>query len=102
MRIIQFIVLIFLTITPHFLFAADYYVATTDLNVRNGAGTEYSVVFTLHTGDKVEVLSKNGSWYKINYLGEIGYAHLKYCRFRLFHGYTPYIVFNRFCIVNNA
>ncbi|MDP3462888.1 MAG: SH3 domain-containing protein [Bacteroidales bacterium] len=69
-----------LTISPLISFGIDYYGATTDLNVRTGAGTEYSVSFTLQKGDEVEVLSKNGSWYKIKYLGKIGYAHSKYLK----------------------
>jgi hypothetical protein len=48
---------------------SEYYIATTDLNVRTGAGTLYSISFTLQKGDEVELLSKEKSWYKIKYLG---------------------------------
>lgn len=61
--------------------ATEYYTATTELNVRIGAGTEYSVSFTLEKGDEVELISKYNSWYKIKYLGKTGYAHSKFLEF---------------------
>lgn len=62
-------------------FAANYYIATEDVNVRTGAGAGYAVSFTLQKGDQVEVLSKDGSWYRIRYLGKTGYAYSKYLRY---------------------
>jgi len=59
----------------------DYYDATTNLNVRSGAGTKYPVSFTLQKGDEVEILSKNNSWYKIKYLEQTGYANSKYLEY---------------------
>lgn len=38
--------------------------ATTDLNLRSGPGTGYSVVDQLQAGDTVEVVSTRGSWYQ--------------------------------------
>ena len=72
---------ILLTLSPLISFANDYYITTSELNVRTGAGTGYAVSFTLQKGHEVEVLSRNGSWYKINYLGKVGYAHSKYLKF---------------------
>ena len=69
---------ILLAISPLISFAIDDYMATSNLNVRTGAGKNYPVSFTLQKGNEVEVLSKNGSWYKIKYLGEVGYADSKY------------------------
>lgn len=69
---------VFISIWPFSLLAMDNYLVTKDLNVRTGAGTNYVVSFTLQKGDEVELLSKNGNWYKINYIGKIGYAHSKY------------------------
>lgn len=82
MRIKQILLATLLTISSLISFAIDYYTATSDLNVRTGAGTEYAVSFTLQKGDEVEVLSKNGSWFEIDYLGEIGYAHSRYLKSR--------------------
>lgn len=58
----------------------EYYIATADLNVRTGAGTEYAVVFTLQKGHEVEVLSKNNNWYQVRYLEKKGYAYSKYLK----------------------
>src|SRR6188768_3577921 len=81
MRVKQILLATLLTFSPLLSFATDYYIATSDLNVRTGAGTEYSVSFTLQKGDEVEVLSKDGSWYKIKNFGEIGYVHSKYLNY---------------------
>ena len=59
-------------------FYLDYYRATADLNVRTGAGTKYSILFTLQKGDEVEVLSKKGNWFNIKHHDKIGYAYSKY------------------------
>ncbi len=78
MRISQILLAILLTVLPICLFATDYYIAKAELNVRAGAGTEYSVLFTLQKGDEVEVLSKENKWYLIKYMGKTGYTHSKY------------------------
>jgi hypothetical protein len=59
----------------------DYYIATTELNVRTGPGTGYSVSFTLREGAEVELLSKETSWFEIQYFGKTGYAHAKFLEF---------------------
>ena len=81
MRIKIFLLSIVLTSLSFISFATDYYTATTALNVRNGAGTEYSVSFSLKKGDEVEVLSKNNSWYRIKYFEKTGYVHSKYLNY---------------------
>ncbi len=59
----------------------DYYIATTNLNVRTGAGTEYSILFTLQKGDEVEIVSKKDNWYQIRYLKKKGYVYSKYLEY---------------------
>jgi hypothetical protein len=59
----------------------DHYIVTTELNVRVGPGTKYSISYTLKQGDEVELLSKENNWYKIKYLGQVGYASSKYLNF---------------------
>ena len=59
----------------------DFYTATTNLNVRTGAGTGYATSFTLLKGNEVEIISKKGSWYKIRYLESTGYAYSKYLKY---------------------
>lgn len=61
-------------------FANDYFIATASVNVRTGAGKGYAVTFKLQEGDEVEVLSKNGSWYQVRYLGKTGFVHSKYLK----------------------
>jgi len=62
-------------------FAADYYTATTTLNVRSGAGTSYSVLFSIDKGDEVELISKTNNWYEIKYKERTGFASSKYLKF---------------------
>ncbi len=69
-----------LTASPIFLFATDYCIATTGVNVRTGAGKGYSVAFTLQKGDEVEILSKKNNWYEIKYQEKTGYASSKYLK----------------------
>jgi len=59
----------------------DFYTATTNLNVRTGAGTRYAISFTLQKGNEVEFISKRGNWHKIRYLENTGYAYSKYLRY---------------------
>jgi uncharacterized protein YraI len=78
MTIKRILLPLLLIVAPLISIANESYIATTDLKVRTGAGKEYAISFSLQKGDQVEVLAKKGSWYKINYLGQIGYAHSKY------------------------
>ena len=54
------------------------------LNVRSGAGTNYSKQGTLTYGAKVEILSESGSWYKVKYtssgVSKNGYVHKDYIK----------------------
>lgn len=59
----------------------EYYIATTDLNVRTGAGTQYSVIFTLQKGNEVEVLIKENNWYQIKYLEKKGFVYSEYLEY---------------------
>lgn len=63
---------------PGNLLATDYYRATTDLNVRIKAGTQYPVSFTLEKGTEVEILTKQQGWYHIKYSGKYGYVSAKH------------------------
>ena len=81
MTVKQILSAILLVVFPLILRASDYYVATTDLNVRSGAGQGYTVYYTLRKGDEVEYLLKVNNWYKINYSGKIGYAHSEYLKY---------------------
>ena len=54
------------------------YVTASSLNVRSGAGTNYSVLGSLSKGSKVEVISESNGWSKINYNGSVGYVSSQY------------------------
>ena len=59
----------------------EFYIATADLNVRTGAGTEHNIIYTLQKGNEVEVLSKRNNWYKVRYHEKTGYANFEYLEF---------------------
>ena len=54
------------------------YVTATTLNVRSGAGTNYSIIGSLSKGTKVEVISTKNGWSKIKYNGSTGYVSSQY------------------------
>ena len=54
------------------------YVTATTLNVRSGAGTNYSIIGSLSKGTKVEVISTTNGWSKIKYNGSTGYVSSQY------------------------
>lgn len=56
----------------------EYYVTVPALNVRSGEGTNYKVMGALSKGQKVQVLSDNHGWSKINYNGQTGYVGSSY------------------------
>ncbi|MES9692877.1 SH3 domain-containing protein [Bacillus toyonensis] len=51
----------------------DYYINASALNVRSGEGTNYRIIGALSQGQKVQVISENSGWSKINYSGKTGY-----------------------------
>jgi Bacterial SH3 domain len=80
MTIRQLLFVALLIISPLISLANDYYTAKSDLKVRKGAGKEYPVSFTLPKGERVEVISQNGTWYEIKYSGKTGYVNSKYLK----------------------
>ncbi|MBX9997478.1 SH3 domain-containing protein, partial [Priestia aryabhattai] len=55
-----------------------YKVTASKLNVRSGAGTTYGIIGSVVKGQTLSVMSKSGSWYKINYNGRTGYVSSDY------------------------
>ncbi len=53
-------------------------VTATTLNVRSGAGTNYSKIGTLSKGDEVSVISESNGWAKIKYNGTNAYVSSEY------------------------
>ncbi|MET3690266.1 L,D-peptidoglycan transpeptidase YkuD (ErfK/YbiS/YcfS/YnhG family) [Priestia megaterium] len=58
--------------------STTYTVTASTLNVRSGAGTNYVSIGSVTKGQKLSVVSKSGSWYKINYNGRTGYVSSDY------------------------
>ncbi|HDR3889450.1 TPA: SH3 domain-containing protein [Bacillus cereus] len=51
----------------------EYYINVSALNVRSGEGTNYRIIGALPQGQKIQVISENSGWSKINYNGQTGY-----------------------------
>lgn len=57
----------------------DTYITTEDLNLRSGAGENYSSIIVLAKGDTVNLFDDSGDyWAKIQYQDKIGYSSKKY------------------------
>lgn len=56
----------------------EYYINASALNVRSGEGTNYRIIGALPQGQKVQVISENYGWSKINYNGQTGYIGTRY------------------------
>lgn len=55
------------------------YINASDVNMRSGAGTDYSVIVTLDYGTKITAVSKSGNWYYIELSsGTMGYVYADY------------------------
>lgn len=62
--------------------SADFFTSTTNLNVRSGPGTDYSVAFSLKQGDEVKIIDRNnGKWFQIEHNDKRGYASAKYLEY---------------------
>ena len=53
---------------------------TTSLNVRSGAGTNYSSIGSLKTNATVKITGESGNWYKIDFNGRVGYVSKDYIK----------------------
>ncbi|PQZ56792.1 MULTISPECIES: C40 family peptidase [Bacillus] len=56
----------------------EYYINASALNVRSGEGTNYRIIGALPYGQKVQVISENSGWSKINYNGQTGYIGTRF------------------------
>lgn len=62
--------------------SADFFTSTTNLNVRSGPGTDYSVAFSLKQGEEVKIIDRNnGKWFQIEHNDKRGYAFAKYLEY---------------------
>lgn len=49
-----------------------------NLHVRSGAGLDYNIIADLSEGATVNIIKKVGSWYEINYNGQVAYVYAYY------------------------
>lgn len=70
------------TTTPAVQFTEDgagtYTVSASQLNMRSGPGTGYSIVTTIDNGKFVTVTATNGEWAAVEYNGFTGYCAMNY------------------------
>lgn len=69
---------IFAGIAPQAAQAATYdHIATDELNLRAGPGTDYDVIDRMWNGERITVIDgpTDDGWYKIDYYGEVGWAY---------------------------
>lgn len=68
-----------LTMTLEFANASETYQATTDINIRNGAGADYGIVGKIPQGDKVIIDNISSNWGEVMIDGESqGFVSMKY------------------------
>lgn len=58
--------------------AASAATVQTDLNLRAGPGTNYQVIDAMPAGAQVRVRNCSGSWCRVNFRGESGWASASY------------------------
>jgi L,D-peptidoglycan transpeptidase YkuD (ErfK/YbiS/YcfS/YnhG family) len=80
--------------------STTYTVTASTLNVRSGAGTSYASIGSVTKGQKLSVVSKSGSWYKINYNGRTGYVSSDYVQASATT--SPKLVVDSFKTLGNA
>ncbi|MCM3774162.1 SH3 domain-containing protein [Priestia aryabhattai] len=80
--------------------STTYIVTASKLNVRSGAGTNYAAIGSVTKGQKLSVVSKSGSWYKINYNGRTGYVSSDYVQASATA--SPKLVVDSFKTLGNA
>ena len=59
---------------------AENYATTANLNMRSGASTKHKVLTVIPKGKQVTIISKHGTWYKINYSSKTGYVSSQYLK----------------------
>ena len=75
-NLVLFIVLVTLLFTINSALAAMVSIKGDDINMRSGPGTKYKVLWKLDAGFPLKILSKKGSWYRVqDFEGTIGWIH---------------------------
>ena len=71
---VSFYLLLFFFLSIN-VYASNYFIATSDLNLRDGAGTNYKSLTVISKGDTVKLIEDTGNyWVKILYKDKAGYT----------------------------
>lgn len=73
MKKISIITIIFYMIFITSVFAATGTITVAGARLRKEANTESNILTKIYQGEQVEILEKNGDWYKVKYGNHIGY-----------------------------
>lgn len=77
----KYILIVFLLTFSLNVFSTDYYITTSDLNLRSGAGKNYKSLGTISKGDTVKLIDNTGNyWMKIQYHDKIGYSSKQFLK----------------------
>ena len=74
------IIIILLIVLTNKVQADTATVSTDTLNLRSEASTSSDVVALLNSGDKLDIISETGNWYKVKYNGKEGYVSKDYVK----------------------
>lgn len=79
--VLQLVLILLLTLCATYVLGQDtYFVEASALNVRACPGTACEVIGTVKKGQKLDVLAREGNWYKISLNNQTGYVSRKYVK----------------------
>ena len=86
-----------IVLLPAAAFAQSDGMVTTDLNLREGPGSNYGVLTTIPDGDavKIEGCVEGTNWCQVMYEGETGYAYAQYLASKADNGTTVVVAERR-------
>ena len=78
MTILMVLIILFtMFFTTNISKATTVEVTTDNLNFRREASTDSEVIMAFQTGYKCELIAEEENWYKVKYLGMIGYISMQ-------------------------
>jgi uncharacterized protein YraI len=79
MKLTSLLVTCLLSVFSFVGFSQQTRYTTTELNIRSGAGSSYTILHTIPSGQQVDVLYKaGGSWVAVDYSGIKGFVNSNY------------------------
>ena len=69
------------TLPPDGTLPAYAWVTADSMHIRSGPGTDYEAIGGTKYGERLQILAKEGDWYKIQILGLVGYVSGQYLSF---------------------